>query len=253
MTELLDALLAHRGLVCAVGAGGKKTTLARLFRAHPGHVAYTASCFTMPFPDDLDATVILGEQEAVSAAVLAASRHSRRLAFAGPPVKKGRLAGLDARRLSELHHSAGFDATFVKADGARTRSIKAPGEGEPNLPPGTDTVIFVVSAGVLGQPLDERLAHRVQRLAEVAGLSPGDTLECEHLAALLSSVEGAGKSVGNARLVGLVNQVDDEARLRQAREVARLAMAATGALDRVVIAAMRSEQAVLDVVVRSPC
>ena len=31
---LLELLAAHRGLVCAVGAGGKKTTLYRLVEAH---------------------------------------------------------------------------------------------------------------------------------------------------------------------------------------------------------------------------
>ena len=41
--DLLDALEAHSGLVCFVGAGGKKTILYRLGAAHPGRVGITAT------------------------------------------------------------------------------------------------------------------------------------------------------------------------------------------------------------------
>lgn len=253
MTEsLLDALLARRGLVCAVGAGGKKTTLGRLFRSHPGRVALTATCHTMPFPDDLDATVVTGPQDAVAAAVRAAATRTGRLAFAGPPAKKGRLSPLDPELVARLHTDGDFDVTLVKADGARTRSIKAPGDGEPNLPPGTDTVIFVVSAAALGRPLDDRVAHRPERLAAVTGAVPGEPLQCRHLAALLASPEGAGRQLGNARLVGLINQVDDPQRQALAAQVAELALASGGGLDRVVLACMRAEEPVLQVFHRAP-
>ena len=249
---LLDALLARRGLICAVGAGGKKTTLGRLFKAHPGRVALTATCHTMPFPDDLDATVVTGPQGAVEAAVLGAAERTGRLAFAGPPVKKGRLSPLDPQLVARLHAEGDFDATLVKADGARTRSIKAPGDGEPNLPADTDTVIFVVSAAALGRPLDDRIAHRPERLATVTGAVAGEPLECRHLAALLSSPQAAGKNLGNARLVGLVNQVDDAERRTQAVQIAEQALAAGGPLDRVVLTCMRSADPVLEVFHRAP-
>ena len=38
MSDLLDVLEARAGIVCAVGAGGKKTTLYRLADLHPGRV-----------------------------------------------------------------------------------------------------------------------------------------------------------------------------------------------------------------------
>ncbi len=39
--SLLDLLDARAGIVCAVGAGGKKSLLRHLATAHPGRVAIT--------------------------------------------------------------------------------------------------------------------------------------------------------------------------------------------------------------------
>ena len=44
--SLLDLLGARSGIVCAVGAGGKKTVLQHLAAAHPGRVAMTATGVT---------------------------------------------------------------------------------------------------------------------------------------------------------------------------------------------------------------
>ncbi|MDQ3774178.1 MAG: hypothetical protein M3461_07335, partial [Pseudomonadota bacterium] len=56
---LLEALAATRGLVALVGAGGKKTTLYRLARAHAGRIGITATVAIPPFPADLGAHVIV--------------------------------------------------------------------------------------------------------------------------------------------------------------------------------------------------
>ncbi len=49
--EILDLFQARRGVICAVGAGGKKSTLYNLVARHPGRVALTATVFTAHFPD----------------------------------------------------------------------------------------------------------------------------------------------------------------------------------------------------------
>ena len=52
--DLLDALGARRGMVCAVGAGGKKSTLYRLAEAHRAvgspSVALTTTVMAAPPP-----------------------------------------------------------------------------------------------------------------------------------------------------------------------------------------------------------
>ena len=59
MTALIDALEAREGIVCAVGAGGKKSVLYQLAREHPGRFALTATVHTTEFPDELGLQCII--------------------------------------------------------------------------------------------------------------------------------------------------------------------------------------------------
>lgn len=111
--------------------------------------------------------------------------------------------------VSTVHREAGFDVTFVKADGARMRLIKAPQAHEPQIPSGTETVIPVVSARVIGQPLTTKIAHRPELVAAVTGVKLGETLQPVHLARLLVSKDGALRGTGKAHVVPVINMVDD--------------------------------------------
>lgn len=248
MSDLLRALEIDGGIVCAVGAGGKKTTLYRIADAWPGPYALTATVFTAAPPRRLWDERILETDEALRDAVTAASHH-RRLAYARSSDKPGRVAGVAPTLIETLHREAHRTLTLVKADGARMRGVKAPREGEPIVPPGADRVLHLSSAAVLGRPLDERVAHRPELAAEVMGLSLGETIEPAHLAALLVSPRGALQGSGNAPVVPIINQVDDPDRHSGAREAAEIAVA-RGSFDRVVLASMRAGAPVVEVVRR---
>ncbi len=254
--KLLDLFCARSGIVCAVGAGGKKTTLYRLAAEHPGRLGLTATVSTAPFPSTLEAhTVVaplapLAPFEAIEHAVVEASAIHRVIAFAHPSAKRARLAGLAPDQVTKIHEKAGFQVTLVKADGARSRWIKAPADGEPVIPPGTTTVIPVISAHAIGAVLGEEVAHRVDRIEAVSGARRGEPLTAEHLARLLASPSGALKGVGDAQVVPLINMVDDPEREAAAREAAEAALHLTRRFDRVVLASMRRPEPVVRVVVR---
>lgn len=248
--RLVEALQAGSGLVCMVGAGGKKTTMYRLAALHPGRVGVTATVMIPPFPKSLEAVRVVEPQAQLEEAVVTAARSHRVVAFATPSSKPGRLGGVDRQRLAGLHAAARFDLTLVKADGARTRWIKAPGEEEPQLPPGADTVIPVVSAGAIGQPLDERIAHRVEHLCTVTGAAPGEPITAEHVARLLAAPEGALKDVGGARVVPLINMVDDAAAEAAARAAAEQALSLSGRFEQVVLASMHRPDPLVAVIRR---
>lgn len=248
--DLLDALHARSGIVCAVGAGGKKTTLYRLLRAHPGHAAFTATVFTYLFPDDLAATPIVGAPETIVARVLGAASVHRKIAFACPSDKAGRLVGLTPEAVARCHREAGFDAIFVKADGARMRLIKAPDAHEPNLVPGATTVLGLVSARAIGLPLSGRCAHRPDCVAAVTGAHAGEVLTPLHIARLIASRDGLLRSVGDARVVPIINMAESAAERAAAHEAARIALDLSDRYDRVVVAAMRSEPPIVKVVER---
>jgi probable selenium-dependent hydroxylase accessory protein YqeC len=248
--HLLDLLCARSGLVCAIGAGGKKTTLYRLVMLHSGPVALTSTVFIPPFPKDLQVCVVRKSGAELSAAVGEALATHRRVAYTGVVTKKGRFEGVPSALVEEIHKRFGFEATFIKADGARTRMIKAPAQDEPQLPTGVTTVIPLVSAAAIGARLSERIAHRVEQIARVTGARVDAALTPSHLARLLASEEGLLKGVGTANVVPVINMVDDAERRRLAHAAASEALSLTARFDRVVLASMRAAEPVIDVVSR---
>lgn len=248
--DLLDVLGARRGVVCAVGAGGKKTTLYRLLRAHPGHAAFTSTVFTRTFPEDLPATPVVAAPDAVVEAALAAARVHAKVSYATPSDKPGRLAGLAPADVARCHREGHFDATFVKADGARMRLIKAPDPHEPNLVPGAATVLAVVSVRVVGLPLTSRCAHRPECVAAVTGAAAGEVLTPLHLARLIASPDGLLRGVGAARVVPIINMAESGRERAAAREAAHIALDLSERYAYVVVAAMHSDPPAVDVVAR---
>ncbi|UCC15283.1 MAG: putative selenium-dependent hydroxylase accessory protein YqeC [Gammaproteobacteria bacterium] len=248
--DLLDVFEARSGLVCAVGAGGKKTTLYALARRHRGRIALTATVYTTFFPDDLGAVSIIDDEIHLGQKV-AAHNEASRVAYARPGSKPGRHAGVSPHRIREIHEASGFDATFVKADGARMRWIKAPRSGEPLLPTPPCTVLVIASARALGEPLGDRIAHRADHVAAVTGAALGEIFQPRHLARLLSSDDGLLQGTTGHTVVPVINMVDDQERLEMARTAGELALESTSRFDRVILARMRDESnPVLEVVSR---
>ena len=238
MTALIDALDAREGLICAVGAGGKKSVIYQLAREHPGRVALTATVHTTVFPDDLGLQSIIDDDANLAARVAAADRR-RPVAYACPSNKPGRHAGVLPATIRSIHDAGGFAATLVKADGARMRWIKAPAADEPSIVPDADIVIPVVSARAIGEPLSERVAHRVDRVAAVTGLAPGEVLTPEAVGRLLASDAGSLHCTAGSRVAPVINMVDNEDKEQRARAAASAAIAMTSRFDRVVLCSLR--------------
>jgi probable selenium-dependent hydroxylase accessory protein YqeC len=245
---LLDLLDARTGIVCAVGAGGKKSVLYHLATRHPGRVATTATVVTPHFPDALGFGVAIAAGDRLFERV-AALDPQRKVAYACPSDKADRHAGVSPALVERIHRELAFDATYVKADGARMRWIKAPAPDDVVLPPSCRTVVAVVSARALGQPLGTRVAHRIERLSAVTGLAPGGIIEPLHVARLLASPHGL-RPGGARRVVPLINMVDDPEREALARAAAEAALELDPALGYVVLASLQRADAPVVAVVR---
>ena len=248
--NLLDLCGIDSGIFCAVGAGGKKSTLYRLAALHPGRVALTASVMTHPVPEGLGARVVVAPQPRLLAAVKESVRSHRLVAYAQPSSKRQRLGGVDAARIVEIHRKAGIDLTLIKADGARMRWIKAPGPDEPQIPAEADGVIVVVSARALGEPLSERIAHRVERIEAVTGRKRGEPVTPESLARLLTDPAGLLKGVGRSRVIPIINMVDTPERESLAIRTAQQALRLTSRFAQVILTCMQRAQPVVGVVTR---
>lgn len=248
--SLLDALCVHRGLVCFVGAGGKKTTMYRLAALHSGRVGITATVHIPTFPKNMDAVHVIAPERELTGAVIDAASKDKRIAFAHPSEKSGRFAGVSPCVLAQVRANAGFDVIMVKADGARMRWLKAPNDIEPQIPDGTDTVIAVVSARAFGEPLSERIAHRVELVQKICRMRRGEHIEPRHIARLLAHADGICRGSGSARIIPLINMVDDEIRQTLATETAKTALQLTDRFDRVVLASMHRDNALVDLIDR---
>lgn len=248
-TGLLDIFKAREGIVCFTGAGGKKTTMFRLAAEHPGRIGITTTAHIEYFPRKLPASRYVDEQQALLKAV-SSDHDSRVIAFATPSERRGRHAGISLDAVTDFRDQGRFDLMLVKSDGARSRLIKAPNENEPPIPDCADTVVPVVSAAAMGRRLAEKFAHRLDRLTAVTGIQPGEKLLPEHVSLLLASPEGSLKNTGRAQVVPLINMVDDDTREALARQAAELALEQTDRYDYIVLARMRDDDPIVDVICR---
>jgi probable selenium-dependent hydroxylase accessory protein YqeC len=157
------------------------------------------------------------------------------VAYACPSEKPDRWAGVSPATVERIHREGGFAATYVKADGARMRWVKAPADDEPALPACCTTVLPVVSALAIGEPLTARVAHRVERIEQVLGLRENELITPAHLGRLLASPLASMKLTTGRRVVPVINMVDDAAREAGAREAAEVALASCSRIDRVVL------------------
>lgn len=248
-SDIVELLAARRGIVCAVGAGGKKSVLRAIGAAHAGRVALTGTVPFTPPPETLDGLRLTGDPDTL-AQQLAATAGPGVIVFGSPEEKKGRWGGLPPAVIADWHERFAFDVTLVKADGARMRWVKAPSDSEPVVTPACDTLIPVFSARALGEPLSERIAHRVAQVAQVSGCRAGEIFSPEHAARLLVSEHGLLKSAGTAQVRPVINMVDDDARHVLALEAAQRALEMTDRFDQVLLLCLKNATELVAIVNR---
>ncbi len=214
--DIVEALEADSGTTCVVGAGGKKTTLYTL--ADRLDRAVVTATVRIPIFDQHVAEVFVTDDPAT--AVQDADPEDFPLGLVPSQEREDRYDGYEPDLVDELG-DAHDGPVLVKADGARTREFKAPDENEPRLPAGADTVVPIASATAIGKPLTDEYVHRVQRVAELTGLDPGDQITERDIATVLASPAGGLKGVpSGATAIPLLNKVDTAEQLAKARRVA---------------------------------
>lgn len=243
--DLVEALDADDGVVAAVGAGGKKSTMYAL--ADAIERAVVTATVRIPLFDEQVASLAVTESpvEAISSAT--AADWPLGLVPAREPDRGDRYLGYDPAVVDDIGDCDAVDTVLVKADGARMRKFKAPGESEPQLPASTTVVTPIVSAHVIGQPLSSEYVHRVERVADLTGLAPGQIMTPEAIATVLSSDDGGCKGAPpDASVIPVINMVDDDGLARLARQVAQSTLASDG-VDRVVLTQLTADAPVVDV------
>ncbi|WP_254862617.1 selenium cofactor biosynthesis protein YqeC [Halovivax gelatinilyticus] len=213
--ELERALEADAGLICVVGAGGKKTTLYTL--ANRLDRAVLTATVRIPIFDGIVESVVVGDDP-----LSVTASHSDAWPIGLVPGREGdRYLGFAPDIVSEI--AATHDGpVLVKADGARTREFKAPSEREPQIPSTADVVLPIASVDAVGRALSAETVHRPERIAELTGLDRGQPITSETIATVLTHPAGGLKSVpAGATVIPVLNKVDDESDAAIGREIAR--------------------------------
>lgn len=239
--NLWDQLAGGKSLIAMAGAGGKKTTMYAIAAQHPGHVGLTTTVNCAYPPPESESgihLVLRPEVDLMEAARLASEGH-RRVFFAQPGKRDGLASGVSAPLLARIRAAEIFDVVLVKADGARRRLLKAPADGEPVYPPGTELVLYLLSAHALGRKLSSGVVHRAEHFAAVTGAAEGAAIKSGHIVRLLTSESGALKGIEpGVPLIPVINRVDTPAMYREAREIAEKALAEAPRLSAVALGCM---------------
>ncbi len=135
-----------------------------------------------------------------------------------------KLQGIDCATLEEIFTGSSADRLIIEADGARTLSLKAPGECEPVVPTSTDLFIAIIGLDCLGQPLTEEYAFRPKLVASLTGQKMGSTITTETVAKMAVHPNGMLKGCSHrARSVLFLNKTDIPQGREKALEIIRFA------------------------------
>lgn len=244
--NLVEALAPDGGVVCAVGAGGKKSTLYAL-ADRLEHAVVTATV-RIPIFDPHVADVQVTEDPVAAATQADSGDWPLGLIRAREQGRDDRYLGYDPETVDALARADVAETVLVKADGARMREFKAPGANEPQLPQTAAVVLPVASVHAVGEPLDENVVHRPERVAAITDRAVGDTIRPRDVADVLASPAGGRQDVpADATVRPVLNKVDDAALERTARTIADDLVDRQGIAD-VVLARMTAADPLVDVV-----
>lgn len=173
-----DALqLKSREMVCFAGAGGKTSLLLALAAessARGKRVLITTSTKMYRWQLNLCDPVLLEDDRLSLLDRLTAAAPEKCLVAAGKGLnEEGKVNGLNPTVIDTIYIQGAFDLILVEADGARGKSLKMPGAGEPVIPAMATTVILVIGLDILGSPLTEKTVHRAELLRQITGQKEG--------------------------------------------------------------------------------
>ena len=202
-------------LVSVIGSGGK-TSFLRFWSARlPGTVILTTSTHIRPFPDiplvdtGMEASPV--NRERVLREIRSVLLRSRtvclgRLLPDGKLASPGEIIPFDLLRAEAGH-------VLVEADGSAGRPLKAHRPWEPVIPDCSDMTVCVIGASGIGKPVS-LACHCPELFSSLAGITPEQAAEPEHIAAVVNRENLAGCC--------LVNQADTPPDPETVRKLCRL-------------------------------
>ena len=210
--SLAQALDVPRGVLCAVGGGGKTSLLDRLTRDLHSRGRVLRLTTTHMFPPAN--TRLL---RTPTPAQLERAFEEQAAVCVGEPCGEGKLGPPDCA-LEPLEALA--DYTLIEADGSRQHPVKAAAAQEPALPGNADLVVAVAGVKALGRPICEA-AHRPQLYAQLLGKPLKALVTAQDMALVVENEQAGQRKNVRSRFAVVLNQCDGEAQRHEAMAVAQ--------------------------------
>lgn len=214
MKDLIEFLELHLPeMVAVVGSGGKTSFMFGLAGAmeHQGAkvITTTTTKIFVPNPDQSPAIVLSSELGVLLAKVQTALESHGHVTMALSQNADNKLIGLPPELIDHIYAEVDADLVLIEADGARGLPLKGPGPGEPVIPAEAGLVVPMVGLGGLGRPMGEDTVFRPERFAKLTGLTLGDPITAESIAAVMFHRHGLCRDVPErARIIPFLNQAD---------------------------------------------
>lgn len=245
--QLVEAFrIREKEVVSLVGGGGKTTAMFRLAEelvAQQKRVVTTTT--TRIFAAQIKLApfhIFAADREQTLRDLRTALKEHSHVLVIGATNEEGKAIGIEPTLVDEMVGLEEVDVVIVEADGSRMRPFKAPGEHEPAVPASTTLLVPVVGIEAPGAPLDEAHVHRPERAAALAGVPIGTSVEPEMIVRVLTHPDGGLKHrPAQARVVTLINKVENEKQILLARELASRLLE-SNAIESVVIGAVRNAE-----------
>jgi molybdenum cofactor cytidylyltransferase len=217
-----------KDVIAFIGGGGKTTALFRL----ADEIAATGQRVVATTTTRLAASQVGAREHSplrydgsrdFIERVRAALAGRQPVLIVGENVAEDKVAGVPPAFVDQLVALDGVDAVLYEADGARMLPFKAPAAHEPALANSTTLLVPVIGITALGAPLDAGHVHRAEIVGRLAGAKLGDPVTPTIAARVIANREGGLKLKPHAaRVITLINQVENDDQLQAARALARL-------------------------------
>ncbi len=222
---LSQALSLTKGMTLSVvGAGGKTSLIFALATelAAQGHrvlVTTTTAIFHPNHGNQPYDQLVIGDIKKVCRSIPKAGHITVAGQSHDPKTKK--LKGYSPDKIAKLQEGHSFDTILIEADGAKMLPVKAPADHEPVIPGWTNMVIGCIGLDCLGKPMDGQTVHRPKILSAITKLSPGDTIQADHLVSLVAASQGLFKNTQkNMQKIVFLNKADTRELVRKGHTLA---------------------------------